>query len=53
MKGFAQIVVIFKRNNGNWTVLDLGTGLGEDDLRSEGVPETVTEWALTSGPNGE
>lgn len=43
-------VVIFTREANGWTVFDIGTGIGPDDLRSEGVPEDVIEWAFPSGP---
>ena len=46
-------LVIFTRNADGWVVFDIGTGLGPDDLRSEGVPQAVIDWAFTSGPYGE
>jgi large exoprotein involved in heme utilization and adhesion len=43
-------LVIFTRETAGWTVLDIGTGLGPEDLRTEGVPEDVVEWAFPSNP---
>lgn len=43
-------LVVFTRTADGWVVFDIGTGLGPDDLRSEGVPQQVIDWAFTSGP---
>lgn len=43
-------LVVFTRTADGWVVFDIGTGLGPDDLRSEGVPQEVIDWAFTSGP---
>ncbi len=48
-EGAETPIVVFTREADGWTVFDIGTGLGPDDLRSEGVPEDVIEWAFPSG----